>query len=296
MRLEFERNRERYAFLRWGSRAFDEPALHSAGHGHLPSDQPRIPSESRMDARGRRPHSRLSRFTARHGQPHADDRQPRYRRLGCGRTRRRHRRARRAVSMLIPEVVGCRLTGKPRAGVTSTDIVLTITQIMRRHKLIGTFVEYVRTGSRCAGAARPFDDLEHDARSSGRRWVSSPSMPKRCAFSSSPDATRNSFALVEAYAREQGLWRESSMPVPRLQQDRRHRPRRSRAFDRGASPASRARAARERAGSVRRRFSLLWKERRRFRNQGRRRDHRGDHELHEYVQPFGDDRRGSARA
>ena len=48
--------------------------------------------------------------------------------------------------MLVPEVVGCRLIGKLRPGVTSTDLVLTVTQALRRHKVVDKFVEYFGAG------------------------------------------------------------------------------------------------------------------------------------------------------
>ena len=51
-----------------------------------------------------------------------------------------------SVAMLVPEVVGCRLIGKPRPGVTATDVVLTVTQALRRHKVVDKFVEYFGPG------------------------------------------------------------------------------------------------------------------------------------------------------
>ena len=51
-----------------------------------------------------------------------------------------------SIAMLVPEVIGCRLTGSPRPGVTATDVVLTVTQALRRHKVVDKFVEYFGPG------------------------------------------------------------------------------------------------------------------------------------------------------
>ena len=92
--LEIERNAERYAFLRWGAQAFDNLRIIPPGNGIC--HQINLEHLARVvwtrEEGGRR---RLSRLAARHGQPYADDQQPRHPRLGRGRSRRR-RRARSA--------------------------------------------------------------------------------------------------------------------------------------------------------------------------------------------------------
>jgi aconitate hydratase len=68
------------------------------------------------------------------------------------------------VSMLIPEVVGFKLTGKLAEGVTATDLVLTCTQMLRKHGVVGRFVEYYGPGPRLAHARRPRHARQHGAR------------------------------------------------------------------------------------------------------------------------------------
>ena len=64
------------------------------------------------------------------------------------------------VSMLIPQVVGLKLTGELREGATATDLVLTITEMLRKHGVVGKFVEFFGPGWRLA-ARRPRDDRQH---------------------------------------------------------------------------------------------------------------------------------------
>ena len=67
------------------------------------------------------------------------------------------------VSMLIPEVVGFKLHGKLPPGATATDLVLTVTEMLRKKKVVGKFVEFYGTGSDDAAARRPRDDRQHGA-------------------------------------------------------------------------------------------------------------------------------------
>ncbi len=67
------------------------------------------------------------------------------------------------ISMLIPEVIGFRLTGKLREGVTATDLVLTVTQMLRKKGVVGKFVEYYGPRPRRHVARRPRDDRQHGA-------------------------------------------------------------------------------------------------------------------------------------
>ena len=69
-----------------------------------------------------------------------------------------------AISMLVPQVVGFRLTGELPEGATATDLVLTVTEILRRTGVVGKFVEYFGHGLDGAAARRPRDDREHVAR------------------------------------------------------------------------------------------------------------------------------------
>ena len=149
------------------------------------------------------------------------------------------------MSMLIPQVVGFKLDGELPEGATATDLVLTVTQMLREHGVVGKFVEFY-------GARRPDACRSPTARrsatwrrSSARPARSSRSTPRRCATSSSPGARAEQIALVEAYAQAQGLWHDEDSEEPTLLRDARARPRRRRALaGRPEAPAGPRRADR----------------------------------------------------
>ena len=117
------------------------------------------------------------------------------------------------VSMLIPEVVGFRMTGKLAEGVTATDLVLTATQMLRARGVVGRFVEYFGDGL----AALSLADRATLANMA-------PEYGATCGFFGIDDKTleylkltgrnENQIALVEAYAKEQGLWIDPSAEEP----------------------------------------------------------------------------------
>ncbi len=142
------------------------------------------------------------------------------------------------VSMLIPDVVGFKLTGKLPEGITATDLVLTVTQMLRNHGVVGKFVEFYGDGL----ADLPLADRATIANMS-------PEYGATCGFFPVDDVTLSymkltgrsddEIALVEAYSKEQGLWRnpgdepiftsslelnmatvESSLAGPKRPQDR----------------------------------------------------------------------------
>ena len=113
--LEYERNGERYIFLKWGQDAFENFRVVPPGTGichqvNLEYLAQTVWTATRPTARA----TRLSRHARRHRQPHDDDQRTGRARLGRRRHRGRSRDARPADSMLIPEVIGFRLTGKLR--------------------------------------------------------------------------------------------------------------------------------------------------------------------------------------
>ena len=71
------------------------------------------------------------------------------------------------VSMLIPEVIGFRLEGRLPEGATATDLVLTVTELLRRKGVVGKFVRILRAGPRQSGSGRSSDHREHVARVRG---------------------------------------------------------------------------------------------------------------------------------
>jgi aconitate hydratase len=117
------------------------------------------------------------------------------------------------VSMLIPEVIGFRLSGKLNEGVTATDLVLTVTQMLRKHGVVGKFVEFYGPG---------LDHLPLADRATIGNMA--PEYGATCGFFPVDQITidylrltgRNEerIALVEAYSKAQGMWRDSNSPDP----------------------------------------------------------------------------------
>ncbi len=117
------------------------------------------------------------------------------------------------VSMLIPEVVGFKLTGKLNEGVTATDLVLTATQMLRAKGVVGRFVEYFGPG---------LSTLSLADRATLANMA--PEYGATCGFFGIDDKTldymrltgrsADNIALVEAYAKTQGLWLSADMPDP----------------------------------------------------------------------------------
>jgi len=117
------------------------------------------------------------------------------------------------VSMLIPEVVGFKLTGSLNEGITATDLVLTVTQLLRAKGVVGRFVEFYGPGLNALSLA-------------DRATIANmaPEYGATCGFFPVDEATldymrltgrsEEAIALVEAYARAQGMWRLASAPDP----------------------------------------------------------------------------------
>ena len=203
LRARVQRNSERYAFLRWGQEAFDELQGRPAQHRHRPPGQPRVPARVVEDAR--RPG--LPRHARRHRLAHDDGQRARGARLGRRRDRGRGGDARRGDLDARPP--GRRLPAPRRLpeGATATDLVLTVTQILRKTGVVGKFVEYFGHGLARAAARRPGHDREHvpgvrrDVRVLPRRRRDAP-LP---ALTGRRDER---IALVEAYCKQNGLWHD----------------------------------------------------------------------------------------
>ncbi len=112
------------------------------------------------------------------------------------------------VSMLIPDVVGVKLSGKMREGITATDLVLTVTQMLRKHGVVGKFVEFYGDG---------LDSLPLADRATIANMA--PEYGATCGFFPIDQITldymrltnraEEQIALVEAYSKQQGLWRNA---------------------------------------------------------------------------------------
>ncbi len=207
--IEYERNHERYQFLRWGQTAFDDFKVVPPGTGIV--HQVNIEYLARVTMTrevegvvraypdtcvGTDSHTTMVNGLGVLG-------------WGVGGIEAEAAMLGQPVSMLIPRVVGFKLTGTIPSGVTATDVVLTITQMLRQHGVVGKFVEFYGAGVAqvplanratignmspefgSTAAIFPIDDVTVDyLRLTGR--------------------SDEQIALVEAYSKEQGLWHDPS--------------------------------------------------------------------------------------
>jgi aconitate hydratase len=144
MKLEFSRNNERYEFMKWGMQAFDTFGVVPPGIG--------IVHQVNLEYLARGVHQKDGIYypdtLVGHRQPHDDDQ--RYRCSSAGvwaASRRRPACWGSPVYFLTPDVVGVELKGKLNEGITATDLVLTVTELLRREKVVGKFVEFFGEGT-----------------------------------------------------------------------------------------------------------------------------------------------------
>ena len=161
--IEYERNRERYQFLRWGQDAFDDFKVVPAGHRHRPPGQHRAPRPRRLHPRGRRRAAAAYPDTC----VGTDSHTTMVNGLGVvgwgvGGIEAEAAMLGQPVSMLIPRVVGFKLSGELPEGSTATDLVLTITEMLRQHGVVGKFVEFYGDGVGGAAARQPRHDRQHE--------------------------------------------------------------------------------------------------------------------------------------
>jgi aconitate hydratase len=213
MRLEIERNRERFQFLRWGARAFDNLRLIPPGAGIC--HQINLEHIARVvwtrEAGGRTlayPDSLLG----------MDSHTPMIGSLGIvgwgvGGFEGGTATLGEPVAMLLPEVIGCRLSGKPQPGVTTTDVVLTITQTLRQHKLIAAFVEYCGPGVDVL-ALPDRSTISNMTPEFGATMGYFPIDAETLRYLRLTGRAASQVALVEAYAKAQGMWRDADTPIP----------------------------------------------------------------------------------
>ena len=204
--LEYQRNEERYRFLRWGQGAFDTLQVVPPNTGIC--HQVNLEYLARVV------------FTNEAGQAYpdtllgTDSHTTMINGLGVlgwgvGGIEAEAAMLGQPVSMLIPRVVGFELTGSLPEGSTSTDLVLTVTEMLRRHGVVGKFVEFFGEGVSAVPLAN-------------RATIGnmSPEYGSTCAIFPIDDETLSylrltgrsaeRIALVEAYAKEQGLWHDPS--------------------------------------------------------------------------------------
>ncbi len=211
--LEYKRNGERYAFLRWGQQAFDNFRVVPPGTG--------ICHQVNVEYLARVVWSREENGTAI-AYPDTlvgtDSHTTMVNGLavlgwGVGGIEAEAAMLGQPISMLLPEVVGFKLTGRLREGTTATDLVLTVTEMLRKKGVVGKFVEFY-------GPA--LDHLSLTDRATVANMA--PEYGATCGFFPIDRETisylrisnrsEEQIALVEAYARAQGMWRDADTPDP----------------------------------------------------------------------------------
>jgi aconitate hydratase len=147
------------------------------------------------------------------------------------------------VSMLLPEVIGFKLTGKLKEGVTATDLVLTVTQMLRKKGVVGKFVEFFGPGlSNMTLADRA--TIGNMAPEYGATCGFFPVDAETINYLTMSGRAEDRIALVEAYSKAQGMWRDASSGRPGLHRHAGARPRRRRAVDGRPEASGGPRAAR----------------------------------------------------
>jgi len=209
--LEFQRNKERYAFLRWGQTAFRDLAIVPPDTGIV--HQVNLEYLARVvfvhEASGKRvayPDTLVgtdSHTTMINGLGVLG--------WGVGGIEAEAALLGQPVSMLIPLVVGVKLTGRLREGATATDLVLTITEMLRKHGVVGKFVEYFGPGLQDLSLA----DRATIANMSPEYGATCGIFPidkETLRYLKLTGRSDELIALVEAYAKEQGLFHDDKTP------------------------------------------------------------------------------------
>lgn len=117
------------------------------------------------------------------------------------------------VSMLLPEVIGFRLTGKVKEGVTATDLVLTVTQMLRKKGVVGKFVEFFGEGLENMTLADRAT-IANMGPEYGATCGFFPIDKETLNYMNTTGRAEDRLALVEAYSRAQGMWREAGSEDP----------------------------------------------------------------------------------
>ncbi len=215
--LEYQRNRERYTFLRWGQEAFENfrvvppetGIVHQVNLEYLarvvfttddlgPGATPGIPLAYPDTLVGTDSHTTMINGLGVLG-------------WGVGGIEAEAAMLGQPVSMLVPQVVGFRLTGRLREGTTATDLVLTVTEMLRRRGVVGKFVEFFGAGL----AALPLADratIANMAPEYGATCGIFPVDAETLRYLELSGRPKNLIALVEAYFQEQGLFHGPDTP------------------------------------------------------------------------------------
>jgi aconitate hydratase len=208
--IEYDRNRERYQFLRWGQKAFDDFRVVPPGTGIV--HQVNIEYLARVvftretdgitqaypdTLVGTDSHTTMVNGLGVLG-------------WGVGGIEAEAAMLGQPVSMLIPRVVGFELHGELPDGATATDLVLTITEMLRKHGVVGKFVEFFGDGVTAVPLANraTIGNMSPEFGSTCAIFPIDEETLRYLRFTGRPD---HQVALVEAYAKEQGLWHDPSV-------------------------------------------------------------------------------------
>ncbi len=204
--IEYGRNQERYQFLRWGQTAFNEFKVVPPGTGIV--HQVNIEHLARV-------------VMPRNGQAYpdtvvgTDSHTTMVNGLGVlgwgvGGIEAEAAMLGQPVSMLIPKVVGFKLHGELPSGATATDLVLTITELLRKHGVVGKFVEFYGTGVTAVPLANRAT-IGNMSPEFGSTCAIFPIDGETLTYLRLTGRSEEQVALVEAYARRQGLWHDASV-------------------------------------------------------------------------------------
>ena len=211
--LEFQRNVERYAFLRWGQTAFqnfkvvppDTGICHQVNLEYLARVVCAMPAGTKVEAYpdsivGTDSHTTMVNALGVFG-------------WGVGGIEAEAAMLGQPSSMLIPDVVGFRLHGKLREGATATDLVLTVTEMLRKRGVVGKFVEFYGTGLTSLSVPDRAT-IANMAPEYGATMGFFPVDAETLAYLQFTGRALEQVALVEAYCKEQMLFRTDATPDP----------------------------------------------------------------------------------
>jgi aconitate hydratase len=213
--IEFHRNQERYSFLRWGQKAFDNfkvvpprtGIVHQVNLEHLArvvftANKDGTPWAYPDTVFGTDSHTTMINGIGVLG-------------WGVGGIEAEAAMLGQPSSMLIPQVVGFKLIGKLPEGVTATDLVLTVTQMLRKLGVVGKFVEFFGDGLQHLPLADRAT-IGNMAPEYGATCGIFPIDQEALNYLRLSGRSEEQIGLVEAYAKAQGLWHDANTPEPRF--------------------------------------------------------------------------------
>ena len=208
-KIEFQRNQERYGFLRWGQKAFDNfkvvPPNTGIVHQVNLENLARVVMTAQKDGKavaypdtvfGTDSHTTMINGIGVLG-------------WGVGGIEAEAAMLGQPSSMLIPQVVGFKLTGRMPEGATATDLVLTVTQMLRKHGVVGKFVEFFGEGLQHLPLADRAT-IGNMAPEYGATCGIFPIDEESLTYLRLSGRSEEQIALVEAYAKAQGLWHDAN--------------------------------------------------------------------------------------